>query len=38
MYVELPEVENDLTLEDIARRVEANKAQFEKKFRSRKAK
>ena len=38
MYVELPEVENDLTLEDIARRVEANKAQFEKKFKSRKAK
>ena len=38
IYVELPEVANDLTLEDIARRVQANKAQFEKKFRSRKAK
>ena len=31
-------MENDLTLEDIARRVEANKAQFEKKFKTRKAK
>ena len=38
IYVELPEVEDDLTLEDIARRVEANKAQFEKKFKTRKAK
>ena len=38
IYLELPEVENDLTLEDIARRVEANKSQFEKKFKTRKAK
>ena len=38
IYVELPAVENDLTLEDIARRVEANRAQFEKKFKTRKAK
>ena len=38
IYVELPAVENDLTLEDIARRVEANRAQFETKFNKRKAK
>jgi len=38
IYVELPPVENDLTLEDIARRIEANRAQFESKFNRRKAK
>ena len=37
IYVELPAVENDLTLEDIARRVDANRAQFETKFKNRKA-
>ena len=37
IYVELPAVENDLTLEDIARRIEANRAQFETKFNTRKA-
>ena len=37
IYVELPAVENDLTLEDIARRVHANRAQFETKFKNRKA-
>lgn len=30
-------MENDLTLEDIARRVEVNRAQFETKFNNRKA-
>lgn len=38
IYHELPPVDNDLTLEDIARRVEANKAQFESKYSRRKAK
>ena len=38
IFVELPAVENDLTLEDIARRVEANRDQFENKFNKRKAK
>ena len=38
IYVELPAVENDLTLEDIARRIEANRAQFETKFNKRKEK
>ena len=38
IYTELPAVDNDLTLEDIARRIEANRSQFEKKFKSRKAK
>ena len=38
MYVELPAVQNDLTLEDIAMRVRENKASFEKKFATRKAK
>lgn len=38
IFVELPAVENDLTLEDIAHRVEANRSQFENKFNKRKAK
>ena len=38
IYVELPPVENDMTLEDIAQRVQNNRASFEKKFKSRKAK
>ena len=37
IYIELPPVENDLTLEDIARRIDANRAQFVKKFNNRKA-
>jgi len=28
IYTEIPRIENDLTLEDIARRVEANRAAF----------
>ena len=39
IYVELPPVENDLTEEDIAQRIQNNnKAQFEAKFANRKAK
>lgn len=38
IYVELPPVENDMTLEDIAERVAANKAAFQSKFDARKAK
>ena len=38
IYVELPAIENDLTLEKIALRVAKNKASFEKKFTNRKAK
>ena len=37
IYIELPPVENDLTLEDIARRIDANRAQFVKKFKNKKA-
>ena len=29
MFVELPAVENDLTVEDIAQRIKENKASFE---------
>merc|ERR1712083_822457 len=32
IYTELPKIENDMTLEDIARRVEANRAAFQAKF------
>ena len=32
IYTELPKIDNDLTLEQIAQRVEANKAIYEKKF------
>lgn len=38
IFEELPPVQNDLTLEDIAARVQTNKAAFEKKFKSKKAK
>ena len=38
LYVELPQIEKDLTLEIIAKRVADNKASFEKKFKTRKAK
>ena len=38
IYVELPPVENDMTLEDIAQRVQNNRVSFEKKFKTRKAK
>lgn len=38
IFVELPPVQNDLTIEDIAQRVHNNRVAFEKKFQSRKAK
>ena len=38
IYVELPPVENDLTVEDIAQRIADNRASFESKFKTRKAK
>ena len=38
IFVELPPVENDMTLEDIAARVQANREKFEAKFKSRKVK
>lgn len=37
IFVELPPVANDLTLEDIAQRVAKNRASFEKKFAIKKA-
>jgi len=37
IFVELPPVENDLTVEDIAKRVQDNKAAFETKYNDRKA-
>lgn len=38
MFFELPTVVNDLTVEDIADRVYANKARYEQKFVAKKAK
>ena len=38
IFVELPPVANDMTVEDIAQRVQNNRADFEKKFQSKKAK
>lgn len=38
MFIELPPVQNDLTVEDIAQRIYDNKAKFEAKFAARKAK
>ena len=38
MFVELPAVQNDLTVEDIAQRIHDNKDKFEAKFAARKAK
>ena len=37
IFVELPSVANDLTVEDIAQRIANNKAQFEAKFNKKKA-
>ena len=37
IFVELPPVANDLTVEDIAQRIANNKAQFEAKFNKKKA-
>lgn len=37
IFVELPPVENDLTVEDIAKRVLDNKSAFETKYNDRKA-
>ena len=37
IFVELPPVENDVTVEDIAKRVQDNKAAFETKYNDRKA-
>ena len=37
IFTELPPVQNDLTLEDIAERVNAQRASFEKKFAAKKA-
>ena len=37
IYVELPPVENDMTVEDIAQRVAANKDRYQAKFENRKA-
>ena len=38
IYVELPPVENDLTLEDIAQRIANNREAYSAKFNKRKAK
>ena len=37
IFVEIPKIENDLTLEDIAKRVAANREAFEKKFNKKKS-
>ena len=37
IYTEIPKIEHDLTLEDIAKRVAANRAAFEKKFAKKKS-
>ena len=38
IYVEIPKIEKDLTLEEIARRVKANREAFELKFEKKKQK
>ena len=37
IFTEIPKIENDLTLEDIAKRVAANREAFEKKFNKKKS-